>query len=158
MRRWAVMPPGVNFSQRPNLGNALRQTLKQNREPAIPLVPIVTRRNSVKFELKMSLREQSGKFAISRQKPFSFAASQEEKRCFVRIRGSSENKRVVFLPRVATCGSENRFVVPRLTQPFNGECSTRNVDGRAESSRKRKQFRMPKSNLDRPEAAHRNTN
>jgi len=61
--------------------HVLGETLKQRGKPRVPLVPVMTTLNCVKFVPEMTLGEERSEFTIDRQQALLFSAGQKEVRC-----------------------------------------------------------------------------
>src|SRR5208282_2959534 len=124
--RWAWT---INFGRLDLGAHVLREAAKQAGEPRIPLVPVMTSRDSVELVPKVTPLEQRREFAVCRQQAFLFATGQKKIWRSFGIRGPDQSKGIVFSTRRAASGPKNRVVMAGLLQSLDGKRAARNVDG-----------------------------
>ena len=102
----------------------------------------------------MTLRKEVGECSVRGQQSLLVAAEQVEVRSLFGIGRLCQHKGVVVMACLASGEAEYGAVEAPLDRPFYREGTTWNVNCRADSCGKRKQFRMAKGYLDGSMATH----
>ena len=110
-------------------------TLKQIRQLPVPLIPIVSTRNPVKFMPQAPRGQKCCELAVGREQTVLVATRQIKIWRRRRTRRTRYDKRIVAVPRGAIPRAEAQLLRPILLNAFDGECTARNVDRGAQPSR-----------------------
>src|SRR5579863_6969679 len=115
------------------------KTLKQGRQPLIPLIPVVATRAGMKLKTKLILLKQPCQLSVCGQQAFLFTAGEKNVRCKCGVDDPNQHVRIVVVAGLTSPRPENRTMVAPLSNPLDGEWPAGDINRRAKRSRKYEQ-------------------